>query len=197
MKTLIFAIIIPFVIGSCSVLKPVKDSSVTQLLDPVVPERRITGTSPAVAIARPALPGYLDRQQLVSRSSGGELQMNPNHVWAEPLGAGISRVTAHNLARLTNSLNIQPVESFITLDYQTLLEIRISRFEPDASGNLILECTWKLQPVSGRLAETRSFSTSVPVIKPDPAESSIRQSGQAAAMNEALGRLARQIARAL
>ncbi|MGD7652412.1 MAG: PqiC family protein [Verrucomicrobiales bacterium] len=197
MKTLLIAIIIPLVISSCGVFKPVEDNAVTLLLDPVVPERRITGSSPAVAIARPALPGYLDRQQLVSRSSGGELRMNPNQVWAEPLATGISRVTALNLARLTNSLNVQPVESFITLDYQTLLEIRISRFEPDASGNLILECTWKLQPVTGRLADTRSFSTTVPAITPDPAQTSATHGAQTAAMNEALGRLAREIARAL
>ena len=197
MKPLVLALFIPLVIGSCSVLKPVEDTSVNLLLDPVIPERRITGTSPAVAIARPSLPGYLDRQQLVSRSDGGELLMNPYHVWAEPLAAGISRVTALNLSRLANSLNIQPVESFISTDYPTLLEIRISRFEPDASGNLLLDCTWKLQPVTGSLANTRSFSTSVPVTPPNPAASSTHQSGQTPAMNEALGRLAREIARAL
>ncbi len=197
MKTLISALLIPLLISSCSVLKPVKESSLTQLLDPVIPERQITGSSPAVAVARAALPGYLDRQQLVSRSVDGELLMNPYHVWAEPLGAGISRVTAINLSRLANSLNIQPVENFITVDYQTLLEIRIARFEPDSSGNLILECTWILQPVVGRLAATHSFSTRVPVNKPDTADSLTKQSGQAAAMNEALGRLAREIKRAL
>ena len=197
MKTLIFALFIPLLLGSCNVLKPVEDTSVTQLLDPVIPERRITGSSPAVAIARPALPSYLDRQQLVTRSDDGELVMNRLHVWAEPLASGISRVTAINLSRLANSMNIQPVENFITIDYQTLLEIRIVRFEPDPSGNLILECTWKIQPVTGRLATIRSFSTSVPVVKPVTKESPTMQIGQAAAMNEALGRLAREINRAL
>ena len=87
MKAYFFAMIVPLALGSCSVLKPVEDRSVNQLLDPVVPERRISGSSPAVAIARPSLPGYLDRQQLVSRGGGGELLMNPYHVWAEPLAA--------------------------------------------------------------------------------------------------------------
>lgn len=197
MKTLTFSLLIALLFNSCSVLKPVEDTSVNQLLDPLISERRITGASPAIAIARPALPGYLDRQQLVSRSRGGELQMNSYHVWAEPLPVGISRVTAINLSRLANSLNIQPVENFITIDYQTLLEIRITRFEPDPSGNLILECTWKLQPVNGKLAETRSFITSVPVPKPDVPEASVRQLGQTEAMNEALARLARKIHRTL
>ena len=193
MKTLLLALTAPLLLVACG-LAPVKDNSSNHLLDPVIPERRITGASPAIAICRPALPNYLDRQQLVSRSGGGQLQMNSYHLWAEPLDAAMSRVTAINLGRLKNSLNIQPVESFVTLDYQTLLEIRVSRFEPDSPGNLVLECTWKLQPVSGRVADTRPFLTHVPI---SPADTPQNLSGRTAAMNEALARLAREIARAL
>lgn len=194
MKTLLLTLAIPFLGVSCNVLKPVKDTSVHHLLDPAVPDRRITGASPAIAIARPALPSYLDRQQLVSRSSEGELQMNSYHLWSEPLDSAISRVTAANLGRLTNSLNIQPVESFITLDYGSLLEIRIARFEPDASGTLVLECTWKLQPVTGRIATTRAFRTAVPIAA---TASATDLTGRTAAMNEALARLARNVAGSL
>lgn len=194
MKTLLLSLVLPLFVASCGVLKPVKDTSVNHLLDPTIPDRRITGASPAIAITRPSLPSYLDRQQLVSRSGNGQLQMNSYHLWADPLDAAISRVTAVNLGRLTNSLNIQPVENFVTMDYQTLLEIRVSRFEPDTSGQVVLECTWKLQPVAGRVANTRTFRTSVPVVPPDTATD---LSGRVAAMNEALARLAREIARSL
>jgi len=193
MKTQLLALTAPFLLAACG-LQPVKDTSVNHLLDPAIPERRISGASPAIAISRPSLPSYLDRQQLVSRSGGGQLQMNSYHLWAEPLDAAISRVTAVNLGRLVNSLNIQPVESFVTLDYQSLLEIRVSRFEPDSPGSLVLECTWKLQPVSGRVANTRSFRTTVAI---SPADSPKDLSGRITAMNEALARLAREIAPAL
>jgi uncharacterized lipoprotein YmbA len=195
MKTLLTALLVPLLAVSCSVLKPVEDTSVHHLLDAAVPERKVTGSSPTVAISSPSLPGYLDRQQLVSRSGEGELLMNPNHLWGEPLDAGIARVTSLNLARLTNSLNIQPVKNFVTLDYQTLLELRIARFEPDAAGNVVLDCTWKLQPVSGPVSTTRSFTTTVPIFGGgDPTGP---QTGRTRAMNEALARLARQIARSL
>jgi len=180
---------------SCGVLVPVEDSSVSHVLDAAVPERAVTGSSPAIAIARPSLPGYLDRQQLVSRSADGRIMMNSNHLWAEPLDAGISRVTAMNLGRLTNSLNIQPVEAFVTMDYESLLEIRISRFEADASGDLVLECTWKLQPVSGRVTNPRPYRTKIPAGGDLSANSP--QDARVTAMNEALSRLAREIARAL
>ncbi len=195
MKTSAFAFLLPLLAASCNVLSPVEDTSVHHLLDPAVPERRITGASPSVAISQPALPSYLDRQQLVTRTRDGELQMNSYHLWGEPLDAGISRVTALNLGRLANSLNIQPAKNFVTLDYQSLLEIRISRFEPDASGNLVLECTWKLQPVTGGVASTRSFTTTVPLSSPSLPTGP--QTARIHAMNEALARLAREIARAL
>ena len=182
-------------LAACGVLRPVKDNTVSHLLNSTVAERSITGSSPTIAITRPSLPGYLDRQQLVSRSSDGRVIMNSNHLWAEPLDAGISRVTAMNLARLVNSLNIQPVETFVTMDYDRLLEIRISRFEPDASGNLIFECSWKLQPVSGRVTNTRPFRAQI-AIGGDASPASA-QDARITAMNEALERLAREIARVL
>jgi uncharacterized protein len=181
--------------ASCGVLKPVKDASVNHVLDAVIAERAVTGSSPAVAIARPSLPGYLDRQQLVSRGADGRILMNSYQLWAEPLDAGISRVTAINLGRLTNSLNVQPVETFVTMDYEQLLEIRVSRFEPDASGNFVLECTWKLQPVSGHVLSPRSFRAVVTV--PGTRDPLGSQTEIIAAMNEALARLAREVARAL
>ncbi|MCU0752428.1 MAG: PqiC family protein [Akkermansiaceae bacterium] len=193
MKTLcLFPVLL---LAACGVLRPVKDATVSHLLDPAVPERAVTGSSPAIAIARPSLPGYLDRQQLVSRSADGRVVMNSNHLWAEPLDAGISRVMAMNLGRLANSLNIQPVETFVTMDYDSLLEIRISRFEPDAGGELILECTWKLQPVSGRVTNPRPFRTTIPAS--GDLTAAAPQDARITAMNEALARLARQIARAM
>jgi uncharacterized lipoprotein YmbA len=189
MKTLLPALLLTLVLAACGVLKPVKDSSVNHLLDPIIPARTITGSTPAIAITRPSLPSYLDRQQLVSRSGDGQLQMNSFHLWAEPLDAAISRVTALNLGRLFNSLNVQPVENFVTMDYQTVLEIRVSRFELNATHQLVLECTWKLQPVAGRLAQPHTFSTSIAVSPLDPT-----LSGRITAMNEALASLARAIA---
>lgn len=192
-KYLLFPVTLMFV--SCGVLEPVKDTSDSHILDPLIPERTITGSRPAVAIARPSLPGYLDRQQLVTRTSDGRVLMNRNQLWAEPLDTGISRVVAANLGRLENSLNIQPVESFITMDYDSLLEIRVTRFEPDESGTVVLECTWKLQPINSPAVNPRPFRTTA---SPGSLYSATGpQRPRIEAMNEALTRLSREISRAL
>jgi hypothetical protein len=182
-------------LSACGALEPVKDASVNHVLDATIAGRPVAGAGPAIAIARPSLPGYLDRQQLVSRGADGRIVMNAYQLWAEPLDTGISRVMALNLGRLADSLNIQPVEAFVTLEYDRLLEIRFARFEPDAAGELVLECTWKLQPVDGRVVSPRPFRTVIRIAGPEDPMGP--QASRIAAMNEALARLAREIAPSL
>ena len=181
-------------LAGCGVLDPVEDRSVNHLLEAAAPARTITGNSPVIAIARPTIPGYLDRQQLVTRNADARLVINLNELWAEPLDDGISRVTSENLARLTNSLNVQPIRAFIAIDYSHLLETHITRFDADvATRTVVLECTWRLQPVSGRLATTRPFRVEIPI--DDPAFSpNSPQDARVRAMNQALASLAAAIA---
>ena len=187
MRLLICSLLLTFT--DCSVLQPVKDTAIQHVLDPLVPDRNLTATRPAMAIGRPALPGYLDCLQLVTRANG-QLKVSQHDLWGEPLDTGISRVIASNLSRLTGSMNIQPVESYTTLDYTTLLELKISQFEPDTANELILQGTWKLQPVTGKETSAHFFHLHIPV-PPDPSAMSARVT----AMNQALEQLARQIVR--
>lgn len=172
---------------SCGVLTPVKDSAVYHLLDPLVPDRSLTAESPSIAINRPTIPGYLDRQQLVTRS-GGQLMISNVDLWGEPLDVGISRVTASNLSRLTGSTNIQPVENFVTLEYAIMLELRITRFEPDDSNTMILEGTWKLQPVKGGETSSHFYRITVPI-----SPGSLPIATRVKAMDQCLEQLARRI----
>lgn len=175
------------ILTCCGVLTPVKDSSVYHVLEPLVSDRTLSNASPSMAINRPSIPGYLDRQQLVTRS-GGRLMISNVDLWGEPLDTGIARVTASNLSRLTGSTNIQPVENFVTLDYATLLELKISRFEPDSSNQMVFEGTWKLQPVKGGETRNHFFRISTSISPTSP-----QLTARVNAMNQCLERLARQI----
>lgn len=173
---------------ACSTFKPVKDESNHHLLEPLIPERVLTQASPALAINRPSIPSYLDRLQLITRKDG-QLMMSSLDLWAESLDAGISRVMASNLSRLTGSMNIQPVESFTTLDYSKLLELRITQFEPDTENQMILQGTWKIQPVTGKECSSHFFRFIIPAPIGKPSMTDLVSS-----MNQELESLARQIA---
>lgn len=188
MKHRLLPISLLLVLCGCIALQPVKDSAVHRVLDPLVPDRTLTTSAPAIAINRPSIPSYLDRMQLITRSEG-QLTMSKLDLWAEPLDAAISRVTASNLSRLTGSMAIRPVEHFTTLDYTALLELEIARFEPDTSSRMILQGTWKLQPVSGSETSAHFFRIAVPI-----SSSPSSMTDRVVAMNEALELLAREIA---
>lgn len=193
MKTPITFFAILALLTGCGVLKPVKDRSMNHVLNAAASQRAITGNSPVIAVARPALPGYLDRQQLVTRKRDGTIMMNQNQLWAEPLDEGIARVTAENLGRMRNSHNIQPVQAFITMDYSHLLEVRISRFDAnEQTRTIILECTWRLQPVSGHIATSHPFRTELEIDDTRFSASS-SQMARVDAMNQALLKLAAAI----
>lgn len=189
MKHTSISVIALLAFTACSTFKPVKDSSVRHLLEPLVPNRVLTSSTPAIAINRPSIPSYLDRMQLVARKEG-QLMTSHLHLWAESLDVGISRVLASNLSRLTGSMNIQPVESFTTLDYAQLLEVKITQFEPDTANQMVLQGTWKLQAVSGKEARSHFFRIIVPISSIEPA-----MNARVTSMNEALVDLSQQIAR--
>lgn len=188
MKTI--ALAATLLLTACTVFKPVKDDPVRHLLEPSINARSLTSARPAVAIARPSLPPYLERSELVTRTGDGKLEIHEKDLWSEPLDAAISRVVADNLRRLTGSTNIQPAGNFITRDYSSLVEIRIERFDPQTDGSLLLECTWKLQPVDGKDSSPKVFRTTVPLTSGStPGDMSARIT----AMNHALARLSSAI----
>lgn len=187
---------LPLCFTACTLLAPVADDPVRHLLEATVSGKTPTASRPAIAIARPSLPPYLERVELVTRTGDGRLKVHEKNLWSEPLDAGMSRVVADNLRRLTGSANIQPSTNFIARDYTALVEIRIERFDPAPDGSLLLECTWKLQPVGVGDATTKAFSTSVP-FAPDVKGTDKPMSGRIVAMNQALEQLSRQIAKAM
>lgn len=191
-----FLFLIPLCFSACTLLKPIADAPVRHLLDATVSAKTPTAANPSVAIARPSLPPYLERVELVTRTGDGRLEVHEKNLWSEPLDAGISRVVADNLRRLTGSTNIQPSTNFITRDYHALVEIRIERFDPEPDGSLLLACTWKLQPVGAGDAAPKAFRTSV-YIAPDVKGTATPMAGRIVAMNQALEQLSRQIAKAM
>lgn len=190
-------ILIPMFVSSCGVFQPVRDDSVRHLLDATVPTARNLSSSPSVAVARPSLPSYLDRSEMVSRTGASTLDIHERLLWAESLDKGISRVVAENLRHLKKSTNIQPVGNFVSRDYTTLVEIRIDRFETDPDGMMVLECTWKAQPLSGGDVSMKPYRVSLPIEKTVGAGEKEKSRARVAAMNEALAGLCREISKDL
>ena len=157
------------------------------------------GQSPATArdklslgIGPVALPGYLDRPQVVSLASANRLQLAEFHKWAEPLQDNFSRVLAENLSILlaTDHVAIMPQRRATPIDYQITFEV--NRFDADSDNTVSLVARWNIFGKDGKkLLVMRKSSIT------EASTSANDKEAVVAAMSSALGDLSREIAMAL
>jgi uncharacterized lipoprotein YmbA len=97
-----------------------------------------------VGVGPVTLPPYLDRPQLVTRAGSNRVVLADFDSWAEPLQGLFSRVLADNLALLlgTDDVLLLPQRRLTPLNYQ--VEVDVTRFDVDTSGNAILDARWWL-----------------------------------------------------
>ena len=99
----------------------------------------------AIGIGPIEIPAYLDRPQIVTRSSPHELELAEFHKWGEPLKANISRVLAENISGLlsTDQIYLFPWKRSAQFNYQIL--VRITRFDTSPEGEAILNARWEIR----------------------------------------------------
>lgn len=134
--------------SGCSLLSPEPDPSRFFVLTATTPsESSPVGRGVTVGVGPITLPGYLDRNEIVTRISADELRYSPIERWAEPLRGGIERVVQENLVPLVpGGLVLRfPWAAPTPVDYQVVLDVR--RFETDANGRAELVVRWGIRDV--------------------------------------------------
>jgi uncharacterized lipoprotein YmbA len=91
-----------------------------------------------------ALPKYLDRPQIVTKTSAHEVELAEFHKWAEPLSENVSHVLAENLSALLSTDRIEeyPWRSSISVDYQIVVDVL--QFDGTKGGESVLVARWSL-----------------------------------------------------
>jgi hypothetical protein len=90
------------------------------------------------------LPKYLDRPQIVTKTSAHEVELAEFHKWAEPLSENMSHVLAENLSALLSTDRIvqYPWKSSASVDYQIAVEVL--QFDGTMGGEAVLVARWSL-----------------------------------------------------
>lgn len=135
-------------------------------------------------------PGYLDRQQFVTRISQNRFAVAENDRWAEPLEENFSRVLSQNLSILLQTDRIvgYPWERSQRPTYQ--IQVEVLRFEPNAEHVVELWARWSI--VDGKketIDRKESFLTKS--ARDKSTEASV------AALSETVADLSREIAGAI
>jgi uncharacterized lipoprotein YmbA len=104
----------------------------------------------------------------VKRIGGGQLQVSDNLVWAESLDSNFQRVLGQDLATQLNTQRIVlfPWYGRPQLDYR--VEVEVSRFDVDTSGNSRLDARWIIKDgKTGHELVARESNLSSPVSSSD------------------------------
>jgi uncharacterized lipoprotein YmbA len=104
------------------------------------------------------LPGYLDRQELVTRLSENRLSVAQDDRWGEPLEDNVSRVLSQNLALLLASERVTPFPWPSTERPTYQVQIDVLRFEADTTRGAQLVARWVLRDLA--INETLSIKES-------------------------------------
>ena len=75
----------------------------TYVLEATVPPARLESSGLAIGIGPVTIPGYLDRNEMVSREAANQLRLDTRHAWGAPLDQEVQRVLAEDLSRLLAS----------------------------------------------------------------------------------------------
>jgi uncharacterized lipoprotein YmbA len=195
--TTLIVILVGFVLSACGNFSPRADPSrfftLTAIAQPTAPPAKQLSNPGGVSlgIGPIRLPGYLDRQEIVTRVSPNRMDLSEYDQWAEPLETNFNRVLGQNLSILLpiNRLVFFPWESTRSPAYQ--VEVEVLRFEANAAGDVQLSARWLVLETSKKAA-LKSGET---VLTHQPATKST--DAAVAALSETLGDLSREIAKAI
>lgn len=145
---------------------------------------------PIIGLGPIHLPEYINRPQIVTRSSKHHLTISEFNRWIEPVNDSISRLL---LINLSNNLNSNRVYGVPKSDRQYPLELRVAidigRFDGQLGKTVFLESRWSIFDKNDRPLLTRVSLIKSPVNGED-------YEALVSAMNNALLQLGKEISQA-
>jgi uncharacterized protein len=181
--------------GGCAGTQPSRFYSLA-VMGAEMPDRRSTeGVSAVVAVGPVNIPDYLDRPQIVTRTSGNELRVEEFDRWAGSMKDSISRVLAQDLSAML------PPERFTAIPWKPVYGMRVpvsyrvgvvvQEFEGTLGGKVKLKALWSVsREEDSGVISVRESSYTEDIGGND-------YSSLVEAMSKALGRLSSDIAAVL
>jgi len=102
----------------------------------------ITEQNLAVGIGPVRFPAFLDRPQIVARTTSNQLQVDEFHRWGGSLEDDFLRVLSENLGQLlgTSRILVEPAEIRFPLDLRVVADVL--KFEGTPSGDALFKVRW-------------------------------------------------------
>ena len=185
------AALVILLLAACSSAVPPPHLFVLNPVSPPPAGDRLVAGLPEILVAPAQVPDYLDRPQLVERTSANELKLVEADQWAERLSLNVARVVAQNLSAMVPAdANVAvAARASLPFDYQVVLAL--NGFELDQSGAAILNGRWSVTNAEG----TKELAAASVSLRQPAARPGIPAAVEA--MNAILGAVSRDIAAAI
>jgi uncharacterized lipoprotein YmbA len=116
---------------------------------------------PSVGIGPIKLPEYVNRQQIVTRTTPNELKLSYFDLWAEPLADSVPRMLAENISRLicTKEVVFFPWRPSRIPDYR--VEVEVLQMDGTLGGTVSLDAWWSVMHGTTRVTRKATYSEPV------------------------------------
>jgi uncharacterized protein len=139
------------VLAACAGSKPSSFYILSASSSPGRSERApVAAPGVSIGVGPIKIPDYLDRAQIVTRSTANALQLAEYDRWAEPLDRSLPRLLAENLSSLlpADSVMAFPWPGPAHVDYQVVVEVL--QFDGTLGQKVWLEARWTILGDGGK-----------------------------------------------
>ncbi len=140
-----------------------------------------------IQVREVSLPQYLDRTQIVLRTSANRFTVSDSHVWLEQLPAAVARVLAENIGSRLGTTAVYTPSQMVPYKLDYMVDVDIFRLDPMRGGTVEMDARWHLFRGTSRVVDSRRRRLQIPV-------SGEGYEAYVAAMSRALAELADDIA---
>ena len=158
-------LILTTVMSACAVKDTSRYYALGSSRAPAAVEGAAMTSGLTIGVGPVAIPGYLDRPQVVTRDAGDGLEIWPYHRWAEPLDVGIAQALADDLGTRVpgDRIAVYPWRGVLArmIDYQVV--VAVARFDGAPGRNVTLDARWRLLSRDGKEVAFKRTRVSEPV----------------------------------
>lgn len=190
MSTSTFRLLGAACLAATACFGPKSDPTTFWVLTPMAAPAVTSGTAgPSIGLGPVTLPEYLGRPQMVTRVDEHQVSVDEFSRWAEPLDDMLAETLAEQMRAQLRPVSLVRYPWRANQIPDRSVRVHVSRFEPRASGEVLLQATWQVLDRDGKQLSARTSEHRVPT-GPTVKEA-------VAAMSQAAGQLAKEISGAV
>jgi uncharacterized lipoprotein YmbA len=136
-------------------------------LDPIPPAAApasLSTPAPVIELRRVAIPGSIDRPEIVRSASDYRVHLTNNDRWSEPLGDLVQRVLVADLTTRLPGAVVYSDTGPISATPTAVVEVNLAQFAANGAGQVVLDAQIAVRPATDNApALTRTIHLTQPI----------------------------------